>query len=71
MSNNHIQDDTMKIQMQECEYRIPKVTLVEFPSNYGEIALDIKEELFHDVGDPLTVKEALIYLATTMSKSSL
>ena len=41
-----------KIQIQGCEYRIPKETLIEYLSNFGEIVSDIKEALFDDGGDP-------------------
>ena len=45
-------DGTRKIQIQGCEYRIPKEVLVEYLSNFGELASDIKEALFEDGGDP-------------------
>jgi hypothetical protein len=41
-----------KIQIQGCEYRIPKETLIEYLSNFGEIVSDIKEAIFNDGGDP-------------------
>lgn len=36
----------MKDNIEGCEYRIPKNTLIEFLSNYGEIKSDIVETLF-------------------------
>jgi hypothetical protein len=45
-------DGTRKIQIQGCEYRISKETLIKYLSNFGEIVSDIKEALFDDGGDP-------------------
>jgi hypothetical protein len=45
-------DGTRKIQIQGCEYRIPKETLIEYLSNFGEIVSDIKEALFEAGSNP-------------------
>ena len=53
LSNSAMDDGTRKIQIQGCEYRIPKEVLVEYLSNFGELVSDIREALFDDGGDPL------------------
>jgi hypothetical protein len=53
LSNTTMDDGTRKIQIQGCEYRIPKEVLEEYLSNFGELVSDIKEALFEDGGDPL------------------
>jgi hypothetical protein len=59
ISNGGLDDGTRKIEIQGCEYRIPKETLVDYPSFFGEIVSDIKEILFDDVSDPITPSQGL------------
>ena len=40
-----------KVFIEGCEYRVPEKTIVEALSNWGELATDLKEELFHDPHD--------------------
>ncbi len=47
-SEQQVDDGTRKIKIEGCEYRIPKATLFEFLSYFGEINSDIVEVLFYD-----------------------
>ncbi len=59
ISNGGHDDGTRKIEIQGCEYRIPKETLVDYLSFFGEIVSDIKEILFDDGSDPITPSQGL------------
>ena len=59
ISNGVRDDGTRKIEIQGCEYRIPKETLVDYLSFFGEILSDIKEILFDDGSDPITPSNGL------------
>ena len=52
--SNQTDDGTRTVKVEGCEYRIPKNTLLEFISLYGEIKSAITEDLFEDGSNPDT-----------------
>jgi hypothetical protein len=43
-------DRTRKLVNKGCKYRVPRLTLIEFLSHFGDLKSDIEEKLFNDGG---------------------